>query len=448
MKYVKYFLIFLVCISLGACSKSSKLKSEAEKQMELTFKEYAKDPSSVKLTNKEIVYSDDSLCIIHVDYAGKNGLGTEINTKYEYVMLSSNDKYYEALQPFSSEDATVYKSQEYFEKHKEGQIYEKLSYASSLYYFAAVFVNTQGREAGKKESKPFSIKVPTGTGSWLIGTFTNEFGEQTNEKYLVLQGSGFFSNSATTNSRLIGAINVKTSGDFGLMLVEYGYNIVKSSDTYDVHIKDVNGDIFNMVMYGDRATGMLTTMSSDDNTTMRHILDENGYVTFSITQRNMYGTPSTYILKFDVTGFEKAKQYCLALRKRAFENEPYFIANKEYLSKISKSHDYKEIEGIYYKVIKDGHGNIPKYSSKVRVMYELKNVYGKIIDTNYKNNPTSMYVNQVIKGFEIAVTHMPVGSVWEVVIPSELGYEDRDVTPDLRPFSVLIFKIELLQIEE
>lgn len=102
--------------------QSSKLKSEAQKQIELTLKEAARDPSSMKLSNMEVVYNDDSLCIIHVDYTGKNGLGNEISSKMEYVMLSYKDKYYEAFQELSSNnDEKVYCTKEEFEKARKGR---------------------------------------------------------------------------------------------------------------------------------------------------------------------------------------------------------------------------------------------------------------------------------------------------------------------------------------
>ncbi|MBR8760359.1 hypothetical protein IX308_000471 [Porphyromonas levii] len=93
MRKIMYFsTLLLVCCLVVACSQSSKLESAAKKQMEATFKEMAKDPSSVKLSNMETVFSDDSLCIIHVDFSAKNGLGTEVKDRCEYIYISSNGK--------------------------------------------------------------------------------------------------------------------------------------------------------------------------------------------------------------------------------------------------------------------------------------------------------------------------------------------------------------------
>ena len=427
--------------------QSSKLKSEAQKQMELTLKEAARDPSSMKLSNMEVVYNDDSLCIIHVDYTGKNGLGNEISSKMEYVMLNYKDKYYEGFQELSSNtDEKVYRTKEEFEKNKKGQIYEKLSYESALYYLAAVFINTQGREAGVKDGESFSIPVPTGTGSWQIGTFTDEFGQKTNDKFLLLEGAGVFSNSATTNSRLLAAIYVTGSDDdVSILLGEYGSSIVKTSDTYDVHVKDSKGQVFDMTMRGDPDTGRLTPVYYDyDSATMTHILNSNGFVYFSIKERDSYGTSSTYVFKVDMTGYAKAKEYCTALKMQAYSKDPYFVSNKKYVERVSKNSAYKSVGGVFYKVIKQGHGIIPKEYSMVKVGYEGRTMDGKVFDSSYqRGEPVEIRANQVLKGWTVALTHMPVGSVWEVVIPSELAYGERE-QGSIKPFSTLIFKIELL----
>lgn len=448
MKSLKIIWMLLLCLSITSCTKSSKLKSEAKKQMEITFKEVAKDPSSVKLTNEEVVYNDDSLCIIHVDYAGKNGLGTEINSKFEYVMLSYNGKYYEGFQQLTSDDIAVFKTKDDFEKHKVGQIYEKLSYESALFYLAAVFINTQGREVGNKNGESCNIPVPTGTGSWQIGTFTDEFGEQTNNKFLLLQGSGVFSNSATTNSKLLAALCLNTTDEFSLMLVEYGSNIVKTSDSYSVRIKDAKGEVFNMRMYGDVSSGRLSPSSYDDNATLQHILNESGDVIFSITQNNSYGTPSTYLFKLNVAGYEKAKECCIALKKQAMSKDPYVIACNAYLDKVSKSPQYKKVDGIFYKILKVGSGVIPTAKSTVSVNYEGRLIDGTIFDSTYpRGEPVTIRVDQVIKGWTAALTHMPEGSSWEIVIPCELAYGERN-PGSIKPYSTLIFKVDLLKVVE
>ena len=290
------------------------LKSDAEKQMKQTFKEIAKDPSSVKLSDDEIVYNDDSLCIIHVDYSAKNGLGTEVKSKFEYVFIKSNDKYYEGFQEIKNTEDGVYVSKEKFDKEKAGKIYENLSYETGLHYLAAIFINNEGREAGVKDGDFFSIPVPTGTGLWEINSYTDEFGEKGAAKYLVINGKGVFSNSATTDSRMTAVLFVEKSGAFSLRLVEYDSSIVKSDDYYDVRVKDKDGEIYEWVMSNDEESGQMTTSTifSDQNGTdlnqiMEKILNKGGVVTFAVKERNAYSTPDTYLFKINVSGYKKAK---------------------------------------------------------------------------------------------------------------------------------------------
>jgi len=104
--------------------------------------------------------------------------------------------------------------------------------------------------------------------------------------------------------------------------------------------------------------------------------------------------------------------------------------------------------GVQYKVIKEGNGAIPADTSMVKVHYEGRTIDGKVFDSSYKRNaPITLRCNQTIKGWTDAIVHMPAGSVWEVYIPQELAYGERE-QGEIKPFSVLIFKIELVSIVE
>ena len=104
--------------------------------------------------------------------------------------------------------------------------------------------------------------------------------------------------------------------------------------------------------------------------------------------------------------------------------------------------------GVQYKVLKEGTGAVPSDTSLVKVNYEGKTLEGKVFDSSYqRNQPANFRANQVIKGWTEALTHMPAGSVWEVYIPQELAYGERQQGSDIKPFSMLIFKIELLEVD-
>jgi FKBP-type peptidyl-prolyl cis-trans isomerase FklB len=124
-------------------------------------------------------------------------------------------------------------------------------------------------------------------------------------------------------------------------------------------------------------------------------------------------------------------------------------AGEDFLAKKAKEADVKKLDnGVLYKVIKEGSGEMPKDTSMVKVHYEGKTIDGEVFDSSYKrNDAVTLRANQVIKGFTEALVHMPVGSVWEVYIPQDLAYGERQ-QGQIKPFSALIFKVELLGIEK
>ena len=105
--------------------------------------------------------------------------------------------------------------------------------------------------------------------------------------------------------------------------------------------------------------------------------------------------------------------------------------------------------GLQYKVITEGKGAIPADTSLVEVNYEGRLIDGTVFDSSYERGQSAkMRANQVIKGWTEALVHMPVGSKWELYIPQELAYGDNDRSDKIKPFSALVFTVELLGIEK
>ena len=129
---------------------------------------------------------------------------------------------------------------------------------------------------------------------------------------------------------------------------------------------------------------------------------------------------------------------------------PWKKENEDYMAKIAKQEGLSKLEnGIYYEVLTEGKGEIPADTSKVKVNYEGKLINDTIFDSSYKRNePTTFRCNQVIPGWTNALTHMPVGSKWKVYIPADQAYGDREAGAVIKPFSTLVFTIELLSIEK
>lgn len=125
-------------------------------------------------------------------------------------------------------------------------------------------------------------------------------------------------------------------------------------------------------------------------------------------------------------------------------------AGEAFLKENAKKKDVKVTEsGLQYKVLEQGNGAIPTATQRVKVNYEGHLIDGTEFDSSYKRNePATFACNQVIKGWTEALTMMPVGSKWELYIPQELAYGERETGGTIKPFSTLIFTVELLGIEE
>lgn len=136
---------------------------------------------------------------------------------------------------------------------------------------------------------------------------------------------------------------------------------------------------------------------------------------------------------------------------RARELEKTYGSNKKegenFLAKNAKKDGVKTLKsGVQYRVIKEGTGAIPADTSLVKVHYEGRLLNDSVFDSSYKRGePITLRCNQTIKGWTDAMVHMPAGSIWEVYIPQDLAYGERE-QGIIKPFSVLIFKIELLEV--
>ena len=134
-----------------------------------------------------------------------------------------------------------------------------------------------------------------------------------------------------------------------------------------------------------------------------------------------------------------------ALESRYGENK---AAGEAFLAENAKKEGVVTTEsGLQYKVIKEGKGEVPTATSTVKVNYKGTLIDGTEFDSSYKRNePTTFRADRVIKGWTEALTMMPVGSKWELYIPQELAYGARETGGSIKPFSALIFEVELLEV--
>jgi FKBP-type peptidyl-prolyl cis-trans isomerase len=187
--------------------------------------------------------------------------------------------------------------------------------------------------------------------------------------------------------------------------------------------------------------------------------------------RNITGNDSTKVLDRDqfVKGFvagltnDKSKMTIDSAGKIANNQMMYYHhvqtlakygdnlkAGEAFLKANAKKDSVKVFpDGVQYKVLVKGTGVMPKDTSEVTVNYEGRTIDGKVFDSSYKTKrPATFRCNQVIKGWAEAVTHMTEGSKWEVFIPQNLAYGDREMGQDIKPYSALIFTVELIKVKK
>jgi FKBP-type peptidyl-prolyl cis-trans isomerase FklB len=129
--------------------------------------------------------------------------------------------------------------------------------------------------------------------------------------------------------------------------------------------------------------------------------------------------------------------------------QPNIIAGRNFLAKNKTNPNVKTTpSGLQYEVIRQGTGPKPAISDSVEVNYKGTLINGNEFDNSYKRGQSITFpLNQVIRGWTEGLQLMPVGSMYKLYIPYELGY-GLNGTPDgsIPPGSTLVFEVELLRI--
>lgn len=103
--------------------------------------------------------------------------------------------------------------------------------------------------------------------------------------------------------------------------------------------------------------------------------------------------------------------------------------------------------GIQYEIIQQGTGEKPSANSTIKAHYSGSLLNGKEFDSSFRRNqPFTASLRQLIKGWQIMIPEMQVGSRWRLWIPSDLAYGDAGAGHQIPGGATLIFEIELLEI--
>jgi len=138
------------------------------------------------------------------------------------------------------------------------------------------------------------------------------------------------------------------------------------------------------------------------------------------------------------------------VKKRGEQSTRNLDAGKKFLDENAKKEGVSTLPGgVQYKVLRAGQGPKPTVENTVVVHYKGTLIDGKEFDSSYgRGEPATIPLKNVIKGWQDAVTAMPVGSKWEVYVPSQLGYGEQGAGKDIEPNSTLVFEIELIEIKK
>ncbi len=142
------------------------------------------------------------------------------------------------------------------------------------------------------------------------------------------------------------------------------------------------------------------------------------------------------------------------LKKETERRKELAIKNKVEEEKFLAENSKKEgivttASGLQYKVIREGNGPKPTLEDTVKVHYKGTFINGKEFDSSYKRGePVTFQLKNMIPGWIEALQMMKAGSKWQIFIPSALAYGEQGAGDIIEPNSLLIFEVELLEVEK
>jgi FKBP-type peptidyl-prolyl cis-trans isomerase FklB len=138
---------------------------------------------------------------------------------------------------------------------------------------------------------------------------------------------------------------------------------------------------------------------------------------------------------------KKAEQNKITYKDYIEQNEAFLVKNKE------KSGVTVTPSGLQYEVIKMGAGPKPTAANTVKVHYVGTLIDGTEFDSSIKRKePAQFQVSGVIPGWTEALQLMPVGSKFKLYLPQAIAYGASGAGEIIKPYSTLVFEVELLEI--
>lgn len=229
----------------------------------------------------------------------------------------------------------------------------------------------------------------------------------------------------------------------GLAVVSCSQGQLKTKKSLSSKIDSVSyalGANFGQQMRGD-------ANEIDKNLFVQGYLNGRDSSNLLIEIKDLKNVINEYFRKKQAEQMEKAQK---EQEKRALEQfGDYKKENEQFLVENKTKDGVKTTEsGLQYIVLKEGTGETPNASSTVKVHYKGTSIKGEEFDSSYKRNqPAEFGVGQVIKGWTEGLQLMRVGGKYKFFIPQELAYGARQTSEIIKPFSTLVFEVELLEVK-
>ena len=165
-----------------------------------------------------------------------------------------------------------------------------------------------------------------------------------------------------------------------------------------------------------------------------------------IEENKLQGIVQSYFKKKEEA--QREKQMAEAAKKAEEQFGDLKAAGEKLMAEnISKEGVQTTESGLQYIVLEEGEGDKPTATDRVKVHYHGTLFDGTVFDSSVdRGEPTTFGVNQVIKGWTEGLQLMPLGSKYKFFIPQELAYGHQQRGQHIKPFSPLVFEVELIEI--
>jgi FKBP-type peptidyl-prolyl cis-trans isomerase FklB len=178
-------------------------------------------------------------------------------------------------------------------------------------------------------------------------------------------------------------------------------------------------------------------MQVDVNLVMKGLKDEVTGKKLLMSEEELRNTMTAYQQELRQKQVQARKVAAMDNRK---EGEAFLEANKKKKDVVTLP------SGLQYKIMKEGKGPKPTLEDTVEVRYRGTFIDGKEFDSSGSETRT-FKLSEVVPGWREALPLMPVGSKWQLFVPSQLAYGERGMGQVIMPNATLIFEIELMGIK-